>query len=529
MARKKKFDRKQADQNKKPDEIREKQESKTDTNSWNDVSWYTHFPELIAASARVPFPYRPGMEFKGEKTPLVGPEGDSYIHYRVPGVCQLRFDWTIGVSADTRSPASLAAFQMWRKIRRAYSGSLQADPPDVMMYALALDQIYAYISYLKRIYRTITTYDSQNMYLPDVVLSAEVGPADIDPLEFAKGKVALWNGINRLVRMVSQFKVPSNLDIFKRHSFMCEHVYADAPMVNSQLYVFAPSSWYVVREATETGTYLEHRTMEQWATSFYEPGEVPAHDWCTIDFLLWVGNTMLEALLNWDDAHTINGYIMRAFEGVDFYTASLLMEDESLMIDYVPEVLLQIHNATLVSQYSSGDITQDPLTGAIIHAPNVAYNLFKGSVMLDMPNNTPSEPEIVLATRLVASVSEDGDSFTSGTEVVNHITVFYDRPNRQMDEDPWIDITQQLHLSDLMTTTAQEYFTKHIKNLFMLNAWSSFPRIPFQFSCQFHEEQVPDAQHAFYVSEVACPSVVSWDVLRTINETCMYSEFDSFA
>lgn len=539
MARKKRVKPDRSQEKQAPESKQEQVEGKGNskfTNSFNDVSWYTHYPELTASVARIPFPYRAGMQFTAEKSNVTQPDGSTNIKYRVPGVCQLQFDWTIGISADTRSPASLAAFQMYKRIRRAYSGALNVDAADLMLYALGLDQIYAYIAYLKRAYRTVSAYSAMNRYLPEVILHTELADiGDTDARDLTINKDKMWNYINTLVRRISTFQVPADLDIFKRHSFMCEHVFADSNELDSQNYVFTPIGWYELQEDAETGTKLKHWTILELRDEYYghisPPRVAPTYGWLTLDFLMWVGDKLSRSFLNWDDTHMINGYIMRAFEGSEFFSPALLFQDEAIEIQYVPEVLMQIHNATLNSEYRSGDITQDPVTGAILHAPeSIGHPIFTGSSMLDMPTSNPSEPEIVLATRLTAMVSEDYQQLASGTEIVVGIT--FSSPDPALSDDQGIVdgwnwyVSNGLFLQD--DPDQLVYAAKKIRFMAASTAWSMAPRIPVQITMEFHEHPVPEGQFSFYVSDITHPSVIGWEQLKEVHDVCLYSEFDSF-
>lgn len=124
----------------------------------NDIAWYSKNPELLIAAAQVPYPFKPGMMVPGgtftDQAGTYTYNADTWL----PGVCTVQFDYSVGYSNDTMSPASIAAREMFARIRSKFSGRLVADAPDIFMYCLALDQVHAYIAWLKRLYRLLRTY-----------------------------------------------------------------------------------------------------------------------------------------------------------------------------------------------------------------------------------------------------------------------------------------------------------------------------------------------------------------------------------
>lgn len=70
----------------------------------NDFAWYNKNSRLVEATARVPFPYRPGVPIptyaqSGMKVNAVGAtESVNQLQQRLPGVCVLEWHPTAGLS-----------------------------------------------------------------------------------------------------------------------------------------------------------------------------------------------------------------------------------------------------------------------------------------------------------------------------------------------------------------------------------------------------------------------------------------------
>lgn len=361
----------------------------------NDISWYSRNPELLAAAARIPFPYKPGMEVPVGQV-LYRNNGNSKatnVSYVVPGVAKLKFQYSIGYSDGVTSPASIAAKEMYSKIRSKFSGALDEDPPDVLMYCLALDMIHAYIAYLKRIYRILNAYTPENRNLPEALLKAmSFEDADINYMQ--QHKTEMWGMINTLVHMVNKFNVPDNMDIYKRHRWMNENVYLDEPMLMAQMYFFEPGGFWKVDDTGANGTALRYTELD-----------LSGHGASTLTKFYEFGTGLISALSNWDDAYTINGHIERAFEGTPFYKAELLNQDEVLAPAYVAEVLTQIENFTGVGPVSELDVVQDPATNAVLHTPKASSQNWSGNMLLNLHTTNPTAADTVIASRLMAHVT----------------------------------------------------------------------------------------------------------------------------
>lgn len=200
----------------------------------NDVSWYAKYPDLLQAAGSFPYPYRPGMSI-----PMGTPSYNTNIQrsFHIPGV--LALDWipSIGVSNEATSPSSVAAKEIYAKVRSKYSGALDADAPDFMVYLMALDSVFAYIAWCKRIYRTLNAWTPNNYVLPDTLLSA-YGLTVQDIQSLREQRVLLWQIINELVLQSRKFTCPALMDVFNRHYWLSDNVYTDANSINAQLYVF---------------------------------------------------------------------------------------------------------------------------------------------------------------------------------------------------------------------------------------------------------------------------------------------------
>lgn len=400
---------------------------------FNDFSWYNKNPVLLESAARIPFAVPTGGEldagtlyWKDSGTTKLVPGS-----LRTSGVMAVDYSPAIGYSQSADSPATIAAREIYAKVRKAYSGTLSVDAPDFMMYLLALDGIFSYIARLKRIYRTINVYSGVNKYTPDVLLGVNLGftygadakcQAALNDLR--TNKTRLWGGINTLIHNVSKFTCPAVMDIFNRHYWMNDNYFMDRPNRKAQIYMFRQSSFWKFKLDEQSRGCV---TCEPLAANSTSMGMV--------DYLLKFGNDLLNALNDDEDAYTINGYLQRAFEGTPSFKIDVLGEDEIAEFIYSPEVLYQIHNAKVIPSNSLilPTVTQTGTDSTVVSTPSFIIPLDKDGVgralpntILDVDAELPDMPSVVVSSRLMYAyevLNQDANQYVvaiyCGTEIVN--------------------------------------------------------------------------------------------------------------
>lgn len=512
--------------------------------SLNDISWYSRNPALLAASAAFPYPYRPGMEL-----PLVDwNTTKSHRNTTIPGVLALEWFPSIGNSSTSIDPASVTGKEFYGRVRAAFSGSLDADAPDFVVYAVALDSIFAYIGWLKRVYRTISTYTPENYLLPQGLMSGYgIGAQDTEFLR--KHKVRLWQGINELILQSRKFRCPAVMDYFNRHYWMSDNVYADAPSARAQLYIFNLTGVYRLTMQQEVSS---KEPVMGLALSLIPRTSVSGVDF--VDQLINFGMDLISAMDAWDDGYLISGYLTRAFDGVPSFTVAELLQDELITAQYVPEVLSQIENARVVlpPEFSSLPtdvstqviVTQNVKTNAVVSNINLKYSnvqaanlkyinamnaLMNGSIrpMINLHSDAPTIAESVIATRLqayteyVTTASSLQCNITAGTEV----PVVWRFVNYMADIDAynvqnlWNLIPYGIDSAD---TTATPVYLTQMLAFFQLEQFDWHP-IAYVLCNIFSN-----------VESAACgdlynPTVISQTDLANLHRICLFSEFNSFA
>lgn len=490
----------------------------------NDPAWYLKNPELMASAANLPFPYVPGTNVEISSpyynNTLLGTQS-----FALPGVLAVRFHFSCGWSSDVQSPASISAKELWARIRSLYSGRLDADPTDVFMYTLAVDEIFAMLSHAKRLYRIAHSYNAQNRYMPERLWEA-CGMSTSNLIEVQTDLPRYWGRINELIHKASKFSVPKNMPIFDRHRFMCDSVYADSDSPRAQLYVFVPRGMHRVDDTntTHTGTYLTYSAFNSYNATF--------------DDILNRVNMALEALNTWEDAYSIHGYFLKAFSESEWYTIPLLDQAETISVTYDPKVLFQVANAHALGMNvdtTSMDIYQDPLKHIVYHQPKADINSHDDSALgkdvllcvkpnINLPAGATDGTSVILATRMGSYVSQDLNEVSQHSIRIHSCSEIYE-------QFYWLcGVTQ--HVERVTTgsevvlgeTLGKPYEISQLETVAMISNFTAAPRL-WMYIMDNDQANLLAVRPLGAIDNFTTLTLDQFDL---INEYAMYSLFDCF-
>lgn len=469
----------------------------------NDFSWYNRNPYLTVAAGSLPYPYRPGMAVDiGEST------STKFQNAYVPGVMSLAWIPTIGQARYATDPAAIAGKEIYAQVRNSFSGSLDADAPDFIIYFLALDSIFSYIGSLKRIYRVLTTYTPMNYDIPDRLLR---GLGITQPDSWRANRMTLFQYINELVGMTKKFKCPAVFDLFNRHYWMNDNVYADSPSANAQMYCFRQHAFYKF-------TMLDTpESVSAGGVSLNTPTLT------TVEAAFTFGKGLIDALAGSDDAYTISGYLTRAYEGKPIFGVDEIGLNEPFNPVYVPEVLAQIENSMSVQSFGSVSlesfsVSQDPKANALISVPkviNVVENEAGVKPFISIRSDTPTVQDTVEATRLKAYVAPDG-SITCGTECPMVWTLYM---------NGWMNKTvSQTRVWDATTMQVADIGPE----LAAAATWLAAEQFDWHPLGVVYFKQNDTTEVTTFTGDIHNVTTCGADQLANLHKVCLYSEFNSF-
>lgn len=503
----------------------------------NDVSWYTRYPSLLEGTAQVSFPNRPGMSYNPVTRdpnvmsfPEILPKLPDY-NVPIPGV--LAIDWypSIGLSTGSQNDAaSQVSRELYARVRAAYSSDLEADGPDMFVYINALDSIFSYIAWLKRICRALNSWSPDNYVLPEkVLLGCNLTPGLISDLR--AHKTEFRGHINDLIYQTQTFRIPAVFDVMNRHYWLNDNVFLDTNDITGQIYMFNQLGWYQFKELPVTGGVASGCTMIN----------APANEATTELELYEFGQMLLNDLYEWSTARTINGYFQRVFGDSGLFTVELLPEGEKLQPIYSEEILMQIENVRCVQpgtlsvepNLEGMTISQNPKTNAVLCNNELrinftmmrSYNHSWISPSLNIRSQVPSVAEVVVASRMnaafyITSMSDPTDfiiTVDSGTEIpwrmrmlMNTYPLFNDSG---LVVPPFIDVTSA------NANTAE-------LGLSYLESWDWHPFV-FQLITRGTGES---AKHMLIPQgDIHNLAYVDYETMRNIHRVCLLSEYNAYS
>nr|QXV86622.1 capsid protein [Rat picobirnavirus] len=513
----------------------------------NDMSWYNQYPALIQTAASFPYPYRPGMTIDFGTAAIQATASTTKtvpVAHQIPGVLVLEWYPSVGQSLYPTDPASIAGKEMYARVRKVYSGAIDADAPDFVMYTLALDSVFAYCAWLKRLYRALNAWTPDNYALPDALLMA-FGLSQSEITSLREDRANLLHCINELILQSQKFRCPAIMDIFNRHYWMSDNIYLDAPSIASQIYAFNPQGLYILNAQQKVAIAGSADTAA--GLSISPMPTVSADVDVSVSSLFNYGLSLIQALDEWDDSYLISGYLMRAYEGVPSFKVDLLTIDEQLTPLYVEEVLMQIENsrtaATLVYAGNMG-VFQNPLTNAVVSQPICApRKTTANGINLNLPgtisvrSDSPTLTDNVIATRLQTLTSADtitpivvdtaiggdapltqGNKIICGTELVLSMKIF--DLNRS-------SLLTQHRLYSVVGVSIDNMDAAEWENLPYYFELAEFDWHPITWIVYYRSGAVTNTD-TFCNGDIHNFTLVSEQQFEVLNRTCLFSEFRSF-
>lgn len=382
---------------------------------YNDPAWYNASSQLVIDACSIGF-----------ATPLGLPLDVHGGSYTIPGIMRLDFVPSVGLSQDNTSPINMAAQSIYSYVNYANSRNTSYDRTDMMMFLLAMDSAYSYLSFLKRIYGIARVYSATNRYLPYSLLESMNVNADDVLAQLSDLRAT----INTFTAKLGSFFVPATFTYLQRHAWMNYNIFSDSDKpFKSQLYYYYQQAYYQYDETTSpSGTCLIYTPLPHKTNGM------------TYADLVDFGNGLLDPLLDSQDVGLMGSDMLKAFGEAGLVKMNTIDENFTIDIAYSPEVLTQIQNTIAVGDISVtqhlADITQTS-TGSItqvLKAQDTSDGLSNAALIgvnnyfLNMPMVNPTPDNVMVATRNMSWISSD-KLIHSGSDVVTNMVVFRE-PNK---------------------------------------------------------------------------------------------------
>lgn len=488
----------------------------------NDFSWYNAYPQYTEYAGTMPFGKPLGLTFNMYSLPEENYKNADFV---IPGLMTIGFSPVPGFSVNKGSAMNRAAMRIYAYLRQAQKAGANYDSQDMMMSFLALDSLYMYHAWLKRVLGLSNLANPLNRYAPDGLITANW----VDPDNLRKNSDKLWGYINKLAIDMQSFAMPKNIDFRIRHEWMCSGIYADAKSVRAQLYMFVPDGFWKYNNTAEAGSEL---IFIKLADSNY------LNDLYTVDALIDLGNMLYNAISGDEDLGDISGDMANALgeNGV----VRLTETDRWYKVEptYSEVVLQQIENSIAMGGVSAGStINQIPQVneGAIVSTPTLQYMGMKASVFknhkvfLNFHVDKPSVENVIEATRLTGIYNgryKGNNEYVPqsyGTEVVSSYRIWRLVPG----DAHKIQVFAQFYSEVVMGVTLTGAFENPYGVVSAISAFDWHPSI-YVFSAEGTASVPEDQTVRFHgvLCDFETTAVLDYDKLSDMHEAALTSEFD---
>lgn len=492
----------------------------------NDPEWYTQTPELLRDAASLPFSHAAGTVIDRDITYQSG--GQEIVRTTshlaaVPGIMTLSLIPVIGDTGEANSPLNIASNSVYSFVRHANSGSKNYDAPNLMMYCMAIGQVYSYLNYLQRVYGTCQLYSHYNRYLPKAVTLAQ----GVDPDDLLSHLADFRYGVNVLIHKAASFACPANMTYFKRLAFLFSGIYSEGESIKDQLYMYIPEGFnYLSEQNTNPGWMLKYKPFRGKGTSTKYAGAYIVQD--LIDY----GNDLLNPLIMSEDINIMSGDILKAYGTEGILGLQSLPEDFTILpvtdltvleqfqnADFFPGMLSDSTNQAGVVENVDQNLIDSKITGNP-DASGMPYHLahLNEHVLTTILTN-PTPADVIERTRLMTTYDTTTVGSTStyrlltGTEVAVLLQYCV-----------WQDGAYRFQsVSDFVATnesSAAQTFLEALNNHCYLENFKFHPTIYY-----YHVFADTPTSNTFYNAAVDIDNytLISDDTLRNMNQAALLS------
>lgn len=286
----------------------------------NDVSWYSKSSELMKSAGSIPF------------STILGLNTD----IEIPGVMAIPWAPAFGTDnvALNQSFNSMYSFMV-----HANSRNYNYNSPDLGVLFLAGANCFTLLAAICRAYGTAKAYTEENMFYPDVLLTAQ----GFNPDDVRSNLPDMWYSINNFIDQLKQVWIPNTLPVLDRWVWMNSEMFTDAEGFRSQVYLYVQSQYLIYAPTTfKTGGAVlpVSVTGEPDTTSLFTPGEA-TYNWATWKTVM---QALIDALIQSEDRGIIFGDILNAYGASSIRAWAPISSDFTVVPRYNAEALMQIEN-----------------------------------------------------------------------------------------------------------------------------------------------------------------------------------------
>lgn len=384
----------------------------------NDPQWYFKSADILKDVASFSYgkPLGTALNLPTQYDAATSP-GDISSWNAIPGVMSLVLAPTVGISINAQSPLNLGAQNIYTRVRYKNSGAANYDPPDLMLYYIAMSSLYSAWNWMKRIYGYASKYSATNWYKAPAYAKLD----KIDLEDIVRNLANFRAYLNMAADRISAFCVPSVFSYMIRHSWLYSNIYKDADTTKAQEYMFTPAFFYMYDEMTSSQggklvpiNILLNGYDQNWTKNFSDLRDVL--------------DTMINRLQYSSDIGNMSGDTLKEF-GDNLFKLSHIDPEYTVDSVYDKEVLTQFENAvwTPLWDYATQEakdnyqniwaLTQDPNTNFLKFDPTMQVygtSRGRGGIFYNFHWDNPTPEDVMVASR-INMVDYDSNPQDTGT------------------------------------------------------------------------------------------------------------------
>lgn len=380
----------------------------------NDWTFYALSEQIARDIASLPYSTVPGVPYTLD---VQSPTVQRNVSQAGPGVMRIAYVPGPGSSTSNNSGINMAAKQLYTFVRHANSGARNYEAADLMMYVLAMRDIYTQFFQLKRCIGMASNYYMMNRNLPDALFHALL----IDPADIRANLAQYRAQINLIAAKINAFAVPKYFKAFDRAAYISSYFFFDSTSRRSQAYIYQSLGYYTWSgTSSEQGTSLVFTPYQAATVADLKIGKLS-------DYIGYL-NDQLDALFLDQDAGTMSGDILKAFGEGGLYQVADIPTDYVVLGVYDEDVLAQIENSKGVLgaldstyNYAFNTFAAETATGRI------GMNITQANQLIIFnPTWTPFSSTVgIVPTQVIFNSHKDEPQFTDNLEWSRDICMPY--------------------------------------------------------------------------------------------------------
>lgn len=255
---------------------------------------------------------------------------------RLPGILVFGSQLNVQSRSDM---INVAATSIYTYVRHANSGKTNYESSDLMVYLLAISEIYVGLAELMRAYGIASYFRSENLY-SGAILTA----LGFNPTTLRTNLADVRYAINVLINKAKAFAVPRVFHFFDERISEFSTVYKDEPTERAQFIAIRPSTLGRFDPTAEGGGAITFIRNDEDLRDIYE--QIARVD------------DLIQVLRQDEDSNIISGDMLKAY-GDNLFQLSPIEPDFVIEPVYDELFLLQIQNAHVVHEYYPHSIMQE--------------------------------------------------------------------------------------------------------------------------------------------------------------------------